>query len=1158
MNIKSFIFSLFIVVSTFSFAQQGCENTDFSYGNFDFWTGQTGYCCGAGINNVGIVANRHTIITSKYPDPNTNDSIMSMPPAGGGAYSVRLGNDNTGSESESLSKSFTVNNGNKFFIYQYALVLEDPDGHSPIEKPKFEVKIIDQAGNIVKPEECGYYQVTAGAQTNDWGVYGGVRYKDWTTVGLDLSAYLGQKVTVVFTTEDCGLGGHYGYAYIDAACGFLDIDVIGFCKNSNTVQLKAPPGFKTYYWPINGSHASSITIPKPNVGDSVIVEVTNEAGCTSKILHVFEELPVVKAIAWKDSTICAGVNVPIFADGGGVNGKYKWYANNQVIDSVQNTIVTPLHNTTYKVIVANANGCYSKDSVATVTINVDSTLVFQLPNDTTICNASTITIHGPIKNGVTYKWSDSDGNTYPATDQIQVSPAATTTYYLTIQNNTCSFTDSMKIKVMNGSNYYPDTIPTNYCTYSTQLVLKSPDYFSTYNWSNNVTTFRDTINPQLFSTIQLKFTDINGCPDSTVYKLIGESTPIPYISIPNDTMCLSQGTTLSVSSPANTNCYYTWYPVDSSYTNTGDYFYVNPTITTSYIVKATSFAGCSTAASFDTITIHVDSSAYFTINPSMFTICKGQNTSFGVANNLTGTFDWTLNGSIISHAKQITASPLTSSYYYITRNYKKCSFTQSVYVNVNPVYSTTQIVDVCATSSSVNLSIPTGYSAYYWPTFNNSNNSNVHANPTNNQLIPVYCTKANTCVDTTVYKINIVQPSHLLPMTNDTVCKGDVAVINVQSTGTNDLYHWTASPGNKTFSGSTIYDSPQVNTTYSVTLSNALNCITAPISGQVLYTVSTPITANIPASISICPGDSIVLFNQNNGGKISWDFNGQTFLDDTLKTYPSYSGIATITIQNDACVRTGSTNVNIYPVSNYIITANPGTTICTGTQLDLSVFPNNGVTYDWYVNNVFNVTASTLTKTPTATTTYSVTIHDNNNCVSSTSQQIIVYQTPTVSLGEDFSLCQGSSQSLTAVTNVSSATYNWTTNELTPSIVINQPGTYGVIVTNGICSASDQVNVGLTIPSFIGEIPNVITSNSDLVNDELKIVNSNLIAYKILIVNRWGEKMFETTDAQKFWNGTDLHGNKVPEGVYYYTINYTENCSAQADHEVTGFVTVIK
>ena len=73
---------------------------------------------------------------------------------------------------------------------------------------------------------------------NDWQ-YGNDRgkWKDWTTIGLNLSDYHGQEVKIRVSTFDCGQGGHYTYAYyvmdctnaklLTEACGDIPLITVG-------------------------------------------------------------------------------------------------------------------------------------------------------------------------------------------------------------------------------------------------------------------------------------------------------------------------------------------------------------------------------------------------------------------------------------------------------------------------------------------------------------------------------------------------------------------------------------------------------------------------------------------------------------------------------------------------------------------------------------------------------------------------------------------------------------------------------------------------------------------------------------------------------------------------------------------------------------------
>ena len=268
----------FLLLAAFiepSFGQgNGCANLNFDQGTFTNWVGYTGNyntCC----PNQGIVSGRHTIITTSTTDPNTCGGLTTLPP--GVPFAAKLGNDNVGAEAERLRYDLTVDLSNNLFLYRYAVVLEDP-GHSPNDQPKFDLRILDANGNVVDPI-CGQYSVTSAPGLPGWNSCGSTIWKDWTTVGLDLSPLIGQQITIEFSTYDCDLGGHYGYAYIAASCGSSVINV-NYCIGDTTVLLSAPDGFSGYVWS-SGATTQSTVSQNPISGSTYSVTMTTVNGCAS-------------------------------------------------------------------------------------------------------------------------------------------------------------------------------------------------------------------------------------------------------------------------------------------------------------------------------------------------------------------------------------------------------------------------------------------------------------------------------------------------------------------------------------------------------------------------------------------------------------------------------------------------------------------------------------------------------------------------------------------------------------------------------------------------------------------------------------------------------------------------------------------------------------
>lgn len=209
--------------------QGECPNGDFENGDFTGWTGGIGTFCGEDnlLNNPSLEIDNenlddptatgsvHTIIqSSAQSDPNIPSLILTPPT--GGTYFAKLGSEliPPGCKASKLTYCFTVDNDNKDFNFNFALVFQDPGDHKSSEKSFFRYRLYE-SGNPGSPFE----QEKFNSEDDDFFIeHGSFLYRGWTCRAFDLSSRIGQEICVEFIATDCSLGCHFGYAYIDGLC----------------------------------------------------------------------------------------------------------------------------------------------------------------------------------------------------------------------------------------------------------------------------------------------------------------------------------------------------------------------------------------------------------------------------------------------------------------------------------------------------------------------------------------------------------------------------------------------------------------------------------------------------------------------------------------------------------------------------------------------------------------------------------------------------------------------------------------------------------------------------------------------------------------------------------------------------------------------------
>ncbi len=94
------------------------------------------------------------------------------------------------------------------------------------------------------------------------------------------------------------------------------------------------------------------------------------------------------------------------------------------------------------------------------------------------------------------------------------------------------------------------------------------------------------------------------------------------------------------------------------------------------------------------------------------------------------------------------------------------------------------------------------------------------------------------------------------------------------------------------------------------------------------------------------------------------------------------------------------------------------------------------------------------------------------------------------------------------------------------------------------------------------ELPNAFTPNGDTQNDIFKPYPYRFIDHiEMEIYNRWGGLVFKTEDPDINWNGENLNGKELSDGVYFYKCKVFESRVdgvVQSDAILSGFIELVR
>jgi len=530
------------------------------------------------------------------------------------------------------------------------------------------------------------------------------------------------------------------------------------------------------------------------------------------------------------------------------------------------------------------------------------------------------------------------------------------------------------------------------------------------------------------------------------------------------------------------------------------------------------------------------------------TICNGNEKTLSVSggNNYVWVPSASLNSSIGSI---VIATPTITTTYTVTETTCGISATVTIFVQTFPLPTLTTSSNTTICSGNTTTLSVSGAVSYSWTpavAFITTEGGLVTTSPLTSTTYTIIGTDNNGCTNTGNISVNIsVNPPPTLIATPTTIsiCSGSSTMLSITGSTTAPpiTYTWQPNTGLSSNTTPTITATPPTTTTYSITGTDANRCYNT-ITTKIIVNPLPTITIN-PINMSICYGTSTSL-SASGANTYIWTptITPSNTKATTITANPTISTTYTITgTDNKGCMNQTTANITINPLP--IITTTTDETICTGSTTTLSA--SGAINYTWTPNTTPN-TGQTVTATPNSTTTYIVTGTDQNGCTNTTKIQITTTTKPVVTISPNTTINQGETITISLTGN--GTNYSWTpTTTLTCNTCTTTTATptttttYYITTNNDGCQRTDSITI--TVKQKCGDIyvPNAFSPNGDNQNDVLyiKTENNNCIqSMTFEIYDRWGVKVFTTTDPNTGWDGRHKDQNCNTD-VYVYNLNAT-------------------
>ncbi len=927
----------------------------------------------------------------------------------------------------------------------------------------------------------------------------------------------------------------------------VNVSCYGGSNGSASVSVSGGTASYYYSWAPSGGTLNSVS--GLSAGNYTCT-VTDAVGCTkTQVVTITQPSAALSAsLSAQTNVSCYGGSTgsaTVGASGGTPGYTYSWSPSGGSSASATN-----LSAGNYTCTITDSKGCTTTRSA---TITQPSSVVGASVSAQTNVNcygastgSATVTASGGTP-GYTYSWSPSGGSTANATN-------------LSAGNYTCTVTDSKgctstrTVTITQPSATLSGAISaqTNVDCYGGSTGSASvtasggtPGY--TYSWSPSGGSSANATNLSA-GNYTCTVTDSKGCTSTRTVAITQPSAALSgAINAQTNVNCYGGSTgSASVTASGGTPGYtYSWSPSGGSTANA-----TNLSAGT-YTCTITDSKGCTSTR---TATITQPSAALSASLSAQTNVdCYGNNSGSATITPNGGTplytYNWLPSGGTSATAVNLLAGTYTCS---ITDS-KGCNTTQTVVItqpasgmsasivsqtNVNCFGQSTGAATVTANGGS-------GTYNYSWtPGGGNS------ATATGLSAGSYTCSVTDGSGCATVKIVTITQPPVLtaqMEPKNNVSCFGlSDGSANMQVSGGSPSYsyNWQPTGGNNALASGLSAGN------YTCTVSDTKGCT---LSKQVNISQPTSaLSANISAQTNAsCHGDSNGSASTLvNGGTPTYTYHWLPAGGSNSTISNIGAGTYTCTIKDlNGCELLKSVTIGEPDAMAISITAND---VCSGetSNIAANVSGGNGsYTYSWAPNGL---TTSGFTVALHANASYTLTVKDNKNCVSTKTVAVSLKPNPVAAIAGNatnsvYYMNYAPIEICLQDASTDAVQLNWTfdnsqiANTTNPCFKVTAPGEYCVnleVKSSGGCI--DKTTACYKVELKELQVPNIFTPNLDGVNDMFNLHSIGYENISVEIFDRWGLRLYSWEGLAGGWNGKLENGDDAVAGTYYWIAEIRE------------------